>query len=110
MVLTRFTRRNRYGIAEHFLRSTFSRATVCQQTIRLKPGDQTFNTEASAVWLNFVKSAYFSRDFFDRGSFFQAFPNDYRSLIQLVITPRTKVYQDAVAAIEFCANYLIFRH
>jgi hypothetical protein len=64
-----------------FLLSNFSRPTVCQETIRLKPGNKTFNTEARPVWLNFITSTYLSHNPINRGSVFEASPNDDRSLI-----------------------------
>jgi hypothetical protein len=84
--------------------------SVCQKTIRLKPGDQTFDTDASAVGWDIIESAYFGHQFFKRSTFFQAFPNDYRSLIQLIVAPGTQVNQNAVAPIEFGTNYLISRN
>src|SRR5437868_1967611 len=86
----------------------FAGTAVCHETIRLKLGDQAFDTAASPLWLNFIKRAYLSRDCFNRSSFFEAFPNDCRSLIQLVIAPGAEVYQNAVAAIELSVDYLIF--
>ena len=87
-------------------RSSLGRA---DKFVTLEVINDSFHAECRFVERDFVVGSDVGGDFRRRLALFQAFPNDHRGLVQLIVFLGIEIYEYALATVEICSYHVFAR-